>query len=75
MMVSLEALEAVVGIIFNEGEYSSDWAEVLANEAALYFNTAIICETKGTKSAKEYFKSERGKKLYEPYLFGDPMQM
>lgn len=75
MNVSLEALEAVVGIIYNEEDFTSDWGEVLANEAALYFNTAIICETKGTKSAEEYFKSETGKKLYEPYLFGDPMQM
>lgn len=72
-MIRIETLEAVVGAIYNEQEFG-DNAKILANEAALYFNTAIFCQTKGVEQAMEYFKSEKRTDLYESYLWGDPTQ-
>lgn len=68
-MISLDTFEAVVGAIYNDGDPN---AMMLANEAALFFNTAIICEARGIKRALHYFKTEKGTRLYEPYLWGDP---
>lgn len=72
-MISSLTLDEVVTAIYNETEHGEN-AKILANEASLYFNTAIICEARGIKRAMDYFKTEKGTKLYEAHLLSDPMQ-
>jgi hypothetical protein len=72
-MIKMNTLEAVVRAIYNELEYE-EVAKILANEAALYFNTAIICQTKGVEEALNYFKTTKRTDLYESYLWGDPTE-
>lgn len=69
-MIELETLEAVVGAIYNDIDPN---AKMMANQVALIFNTAMICQTHGLEKAIRYFKTDKRTNIYEPYLWGDPI--
>ena len=47
---------------------------MLANETALYFNTAIVCQIYGIDRAMKYYGNEKREDLYNGYLHNDPME-
>lgn len=68
-MITMETFDEIVQAIYNSGDKN---AKVLANEAALYYDMAIICATKGVQRAMNYYKTEKGNDLYSMYLQDAP---
>lgn len=67
----METLNEVVRAIYESGDSN---AKMLANEAALYFNTAIVCQIYGIDRAMKYYGNEKREDLYNGYLPNDPME-
>lgn len=44
--------------------------EMVANEAAIYLKTALICEEKGIDKATEYFMSTHNPDEYQEFVKG-----
>lgn len=70
-MITMETLNEVVRTIYGSGNPK---AKMLANEAALYFNTAIACQIYGIDRAMKYYGNEKREDLYNGYLPNDPME-
>ena len=45
-------------------------AQLLANEAAIYLKTALICESEGIDKAMEYFMSNHPEDEYQEFRTG-----
>ena len=70
-MIPMETFEEIVRAIYNSGDEN---AKMLANEASLYYDTAIICAAKGIDRAMNYYKSQKATDLYTMYLHNDPTE-
>lgn len=70
-MIKLSTLEQIIRAILAESDnYSPGNCEIVANEAAIYYKTAMICEDKGIDEAMEYFKGTHNENEYRELLGG-----
>lgn len=70
-MIPMETFEEIVRAIYNSGDEN---AKMLANEASLYYDTAIVCAAKGIDLAMDYYKNQKSSNLYLMYLHNDPTE-
>ena len=70
-MIRLSTMERIIGAILAESDnYSPGNCETVANEAAIYYKTAMICEDKGIDKAMEYFKGSHSQEEYKEFAGG-----
>lgn len=70
-MLKLTTINQIVEAILGESEnYSPGSCESLANEAVIYYKTAMICESAGIDKAMEYFKGTHDSEEYQEYRTG-----
>ena len=55
-MIPMETFDEIVRAIYNSGDEN---AKVLANEASLYYDTAIVCAAKGIDRAMNYYRPKK----------------
>ena len=71
-MIRLSTLERIVRAILDESEnYSPGACETVANEATIYYKTAMICEHEGIDKAMEYFKGTHDEDEYRELSGGE----
>ena len=67
-MIKLSTINQIVEAILDERENCSPGScESLANEAVIYYKTAMICESAGVDKAMEYFKGTHDSEEYQEY--------
>ncbi len=65
-MIKLSTINQIVeGILEELGERSN--GRMIANEAAIYYKTAMICEDKGIDKAMEYFTGAHNEDEYQEF--------
>ena len=71
-MISPSTLNQIIKAILDESDnYSPGNREIVANEAAIYYKTAMICEDKGIDKAMEYFKGVHNEDEYQELSGGE----
>ena len=70
-MIKLSTINQIIKAILAESDnYSPGNCEIVANEAAIYYKTAMICEDKGIDKAMEYFKWSHSEDEYKEFVGG-----
>ena len=65
-MVKLSTINQIVEAIFEElGDKSN--GRMIANEAVIYYKTAMICESRGIKAAMKYFTGTHSEDEYQEF--------
>lgn len=68
-MIKLSIINQIVEAIFEElGEKSN--GRMIANEAVIYYKTAMICEARGIDEAMKYFTGTHDENEYQEYRTG-----
>ena len=71
-MIKLTTINQIIEAILAESyNYSPGNCEIVANEAAIYYKTAMICEDKGIDKAMEYFKGSHSQDEFREFAGGD----
>ena len=82
-MIKLTTINQIVEAILDEGYKKAykedsdrktqavlDAAYSVANEAVIYYKTAMICESRGIEEAMEYFKGTHDEEEYQEFRTG-----
>lgn len=69
-MLKLGTINQIVEAILAEykGDVEHEAIKMIANEATIYFKTALICESRGIDEAMEYFKGWHSQDEYKEFL-------
>lgn len=54
-MIEVSTIKQIVEAILDQPTGDKDRLKIIANEAAIYYRTALICEDKGIDEAMAYF--------------------
>ena len=65
-MIKLSTINQIVEAIIAEAP-GKNHKKVLANEAVIYYKTAMICEKKGIEEAMEYFTGTHDADEYQKF--------
>ena len=67
-MIKLSTINQIVEAIMEWDDLCDKTScERVANEAVIYYKTAMICEDKGIDKAMEYFMGTHGKDEYQEF--------
>lgn len=76
-MISPETIGMIIKEIYREAP-GKNHKKILANEAAIYLKTVMICESKGIKEAMDYYFGWHSEDEYQEFVPGelivDPME-
>lgn len=69
-MLKLGTINQIVEAILAEykGDAEAEAINMIANEATIYFKTALICESRGIDEAMKYFKGFHRQDEYKEFL-------
>lgn len=69
--MKLSTINQIVEAILEKSDYYSPGnCETVANEAVIYYKTAMICEAQGIDKAMEYFTGTHDTEEYQEYRTG-----
>jgi hypothetical protein len=66
-MCDVSTIKQIVEAILDQPTSNEDRLKILANEAVIYYKTAMICEDKGIDKAMEYYLGTHNKDEYEEF--------
>lgn len=66
-MIEASTIKQIVGAILDQPTGDKDSLKIIANEAAIYYKTAMICEDKGIDKAMEYFTGTHNEDEYQEF--------
>ena len=66
-MIEASTIKQIVGAILDQPTGDKDSLKIIANEAAIYYRTALICEDKGIDKAMEYFTGTHTENEYQEF--------
>lgn len=66
-MRDVSTIKQIVEAILDQPTSNDDRLKILANEAVIYYKTAMICEDKGIDKAMEYYFGTHNKDEYEEF--------
>ena len=70
-MIKLSTINQIVEAILSKAESCSPGkCETIANEAVIYYKTAMICEAEGIKAAMKYFTGTHDTEEYQEFRTG-----
>lgn len=68
-MIKISTINQIVEAILAQSEYYSPGnCEMIANEAVIYYKTAMICESQGIKEAMDYFMGTHNAEEYKSWV-------
>ena len=66
-MREVSTIKQIVEAILDQPTSDEDRLKILANEAVIYYKTAMICEDKGIDKAMEYYLGTHNEDEYEEF--------
>lgn len=66
-MIEVSTIKQIVEAILGQPTSDKDSLEIIANEAAIYYRTALICEDKGIDKAMAYFMGTHTENEYQDF--------
>lgn len=66
-MRDVSTIKQIVEAILDQPTSNEDRLKILANEAVIYYKTAMICEDKGIDKAMEYYLGTHNMDEYEEF--------
>lgn len=66
-MIEVSTIKQIVEAILNQPTSDENRLKVIANEAAIYYRTALICEDKGIDKAMAYFTGTHTANEYQDF--------
>lgn len=66
-MSEISTIKQIVEAILNQPTSDENRLKVIANEAAIYYRTALICEDKGIDKAMAYFTGTHHDDEYQDF--------
>lgn len=66
-MIEASTIKQIVGAILDQPTGDKDSLKIIANEAAIYYKTAMICEDKGIDKAMKYFTGTHNEDEYQEF--------
>lgn len=69
-MSEISTIKQIVEAILNQPTSDENRLKVIANEAAIYYRTALICNDKGIDKAMAYFMGTHSEDEYLDFMLG-----
>lgn len=66
-MIKLSTINQIVEAILDQPTSDEYRLKILANEAVIYYKTAMICEDKGIDKAMEYYLGTHSEDEYQEF--------
>lgn len=66
-MIKVSTIKQIVEAILDQPTGDEDRLKIIANEAAIYYRTALICEDKGIDDAMAYFLGTHTEDEYQDF--------
>ena len=66
-MIEASTIKQIVGAILDQPTSDEDRLKIIANEAAIYYKTALICEDRGIDDALAYFMGTHTEDEYQDF--------
>lgn len=66
-MIEVSTIKQIVGAILDQPTCDKDSLKIIANEAAIYYKTALICEDRGIDDALAYFMGTHTEDEYQDF--------
>lgn len=66
-MIEVSTIKQIVEAILDQPTRDEDRLKIIANEAAIYYRTALICEDKGIDKAMAYFMGTHTEDEYQDF--------
>lgn len=66
-MIKPSTINQIVGAILDQPTGDKDSLKIIANEAAIYYKTALICEDRGIDEAMAYFSGTHTEDEYQDF--------
>lgn len=66
-MREVSTIKQIIEAILDQPTSNEDRLKILANEAVIYYKTAMICEDKGIDKAMEYYLGTHNEDEYEEF--------
>ena len=66
-MIKLSTINQIVEAILDQPTSDEYRLKILANEAVIYYKTAMICEDKGIDKAMEYYLGTHNEDEYQEF--------
>lgn len=66
-MIEVSTIKQIVEAILDQPTSDKDSLKIIANEAAIYYRTALICESKGIDEAMTYFTGTHTEDEYQDF--------
>lgn len=66
-MREVSTIKKIIEAILDQPTSNEDRLKILANEAVIYYKTAMICEDKGIDKAMEYYLGPHNEDEYEEF--------
>lgn len=66
-MIEVSTIKQIVEAILDQPTSDEDRLKIIANEAAIYYRTAIICEDRGIDDAMAYFTGTHTEDEYQDF--------
>lgn len=66
-MIEVSTIKQIVEAILDQPTGDKDSLKIIANEAAIYYKTALICEDRGIDDAMAYFLGTHTEDEYQVF--------
>lgn len=66
-MIEVSIIKQIVEAILDQPTSDEDRLKIIANEAAIYYKTALICEDRGIDDAMAYFLGTHTEDEYQVF--------
>lgn len=66
-MIEVSTIKQIVDAILDQPTGDKDRLKIIANEAAIYYRTALICEDRGIDEAMAYFMGTHTEDEYQDF--------
>lgn len=66
-MIEVSTIKQIVEAILDRPTSDEDRLKIIANEAAIYYKTALICEDRGIDDALAYFMGTHTEDEYQDF--------
>ena len=66
-MIEISTIKQIVEAILDQPTGDKDRLKIIANEAAIYYRTAIICEDRGIDEAMAYYMGTHTEDEYQDF--------
>ena len=66
-MIEVSTIKQIVEAILDQPTSDEDRLKIIANESAIYYKTAMICEDKGIEEAMKYFTGTHTENEYQDF--------